>query len=125
LRAVRRTSAIAPSFAEIFYSNAVGNRLLLVALPREQINALMADADDPARGQVRIDVDTMRVRSASVDGPFSLSDRHRRMFLEGLDVIGLSLTYAEQIRAFAECHWAAQPWVKNVARLTLDRLSAG
>ncbi len=116
-------AVIAPSFAEIFYSNAMGNRLMLVALPQEQIDALMRDASTPG-STVRIDVDAMRVRSPSVDAPFTLSARHRRMFLERLDVIGLSLTHRAQIDAFATAHWAAHPWLRDVARGVRERLGA-
>ncbi|TDP72292.1 3-isopropylmalate dehydratase large subunit [Roseateles toxinivorans] len=35
---------------------------------------------------------------------FSLAERHRRMFLEGLDMIGASLSYRDQIEAFAAAH---------------------
>ena len=114
-------AVIAPSFGEIFYSNAMNNRLLLAMLPQEQIAALMRDADQ--RGELQIDVDRMRVRSASVDAAFSLSDRHRQMFLEGLDVIGLSLTYQAQIHAFAEQHWQQHPWMRDVAGNTRLRLA--
>ena len=114
---------VAPSFAEIFYSNAMNNRLLLVALPEEQVAAMMRDADDPATGAVTIDVHTMQARSASVAAEFSLSARHRRMFLEGLDVLGLSLTYQAQIQQFATAHWAQHPWMKDVARTVRQRLS--
>ncbi len=115
-------AVIAPSFGEIFYSNATQNRLLLVMLPEDDIDALMADADDPLAGNVSIDVDRMRVRSATVDAGFTLTPRHRRMLLEGLDVIGLSLTYRTQIDAFAASHWARHPWLKDVAALTRSRL---
>jgi 3-isopropylmalate/(R)-2-methylmalate dehydratase small subunit len=114
---------VAPSFAEIFYSNAMNNRLLLVALPREQIDALMSDADEA--GDVRIDVEAMRLTSARVEATFMLSARHRRMFLEGLDVIGLSMTYKDEITAFAERLWSEQPWLKDVASRTKARLHAG
>ena len=40
-------AVIAPSFAEIFYSNTMNNRLLLVALAEDQIAVLMKAADDP------------------------------------------------------------------------------
>jgi 3-isopropylmalate/(R)-2-methylmalate dehydratase small subunit len=113
-------AVVAPSFAEIFYSNAMNNRLLLVALPRVEIDALMVDAD--GAGPVRIDVEAMRLKSASVDAAFTLSARHRRMFLEGLDVIGLSMMYGAQVAGFAEKHWQQQPWAKNVASLTRARL---
>ena len=114
---------VAPSFAEIFYSNAMNNRLLLVALPEEQVAAMMRDADSPDTGVVSIDVGQMRVKSASVDASFQLSPRHRRMFLEGLDIIGLSLTYQPQILSFAQDHWARHPCLKDVARTARDRLS--
>jgi 3-isopropylmalate/(R)-2-methylmalate dehydratase small subunit len=114
---------VASSFAEIFYSNAMNNRLLLVMLPEQQIAALMQDADDPATAGVAIDVGTMRLKSASVDAAFTLSARHRRMFLEGLDVIGLSLTYRDRIDAFAQRHWAQHAWLKDVARTARNRLT--
>jgi 3-isopropylmalate/(R)-2-methylmalate dehydratase small subunit len=115
-------AVVAPSFGEIFYSNAMNNRLLLVMLPQAEIDALMADAD--AGGAIRIDVDAMRLRSAQVDAAFMLSPRHRRMFVEGLDAIGLSLSYRAQIEAFAERHWASQPWLQDVAARTRQRLDA-
>lgn len=109
-------AVIAPSFGEIFYSNAMNNRLLLVMLPPAQVAALMADAEDPAGGDVCIDVQAQTVSSASVkDARFELSERHRRMVLEGLDVIGLTLTHQREIEAFAARHWQRQPWLKDVA----------
>jgi 3-isopropylmalate/(R)-2-methylmalate dehydratase small subunit len=115
-------AVIAPSFGEIFYSNAMNNRLLLVMLPEPQVTALMADADDMADGHMCLDVDEMRVRSRHVESTFSLAPRHRRMFLEGLDVIGLTLTLQEQIDAFKASHWKAFPWMRDVAHVTRRRL---
>ena len=114
-------AVIAPSFGEIFYSNAMNNRLLLVMLPPADIAALMAAAD--AGERVAIDVGRMTVHAGGLTAPFELSPRHRRMFLEGLDVIGLSLTYRDRIDTFAQAHWAAQPWVRDVARTTRNRLA--
>lgn len=115
-------AVIAPSFAEIFYSNAMNNRLMLVALPEDQVAALMEAADDPATSAVRIDVSTMTVICGDLTMPFSVSPRHRRMFLGGLDVIGLTLTYRDRIEAFSRAHWASQPWVRDVASRTAKRL---
>ena len=115
-------AVVAPGFGEIFYSNAMNNRLLLVMLPQDDIDRLMADADEPVSANIRIDVDRMTVRSASVDAAFTLTPRHRRMLLEGMDVIGLSLTYQAQIDAFAAAHWARHPWLKDVPALTRRRL---
>ncbi|MFX1681011.1 3-isopropylmalate dehydratase small subunit [Mitsuaria sp. CC2] len=111
-------AVIAPGFGEIFYSNAMGNGLLLVALPEADVLRLMVEADRVPGNAVTIDVETLTLRSAGgVQARFDMLPRHQRMLLEGLDAIGLSMTYREQIEAFAKAHWEAQPWVKDVARL--------
>jgi 3-isopropylmalate/(R)-2-methylmalate dehydratase small subunit len=115
-------AVVAPSYGEIFYSNAMNNRLLLVTLPPEEIGRLMHDADDPRANGVTIDIEAQTLRSRSVQAHFELLPRHRRMFLEGLDSIGLSLTYQAEIAAFARRHWAQAPWLEDVAANVRARL---
>jgi len=108
---------VAPGFGEIFYSNAMGNGLLLVSLPEAQVRQLMDEADALPGNVVTIDVETLSLRSAGgVEARFEMLPRHQRMLLEGLDAIGLSMTYRDRIEAFAAAHWAAHPWLKEVAR---------
>lgn len=115
-------AVVAPSFAEIFYSNAMGNRLLLVTLPQDKIEQLMIDVDDTSHNKISIDVESQTLSSHSVKATFELLPRHRRMFLEGLDVIGLTITYEKQIESFAREHWARQPWLRDVAASATRRL---
>lgn len=115
-------AVIASSFAEIFYSNAMNNRLLLVTLPPEKIAQLMDDADAPSRNTVEIDIKEQSLTSYSVQANFELMPRHLKMFLEGLDSIGLSLTYQNDISKFADQHWVRQPWLREVAAITHQRL---
>ncbi len=108
---------VAPSFAEIFHNNAMNNRLLLVALPADQVAQLMDEADDPAAAPLRMAIATQTLHSGrGLRAHFPLLPRHRRMFLEGLDSIGLTLSFQDRITAFAQAHWAAQPWLQDVAR---------
>ncbi|MBY4946214.1 3-isopropylmalate dehydratase small subunit [Cupriavidus respiraculi] len=120
-------AVIAPSFGEIFYSNAMNNQLLLVMLPQADVDALLREVGEergePAR--IRIDLRTMRVSAGAYEGAFTMSERHRSMFRQGLDVIGLTLTHGEAIAAFAAAHHRAQPWLHDVARKTMGRLAAG
>lgn len=118
-------AVVAPSFGEIFYSNAMNNRLLLVMLPPDDIARLMDDADDAQSNWVHIHVATQTLRSRSVQTAFELLPRHRQMFLEGLDSVGLSLSHRAQIEAFAQQHWERQPWLRDVARRTRERLGGG
>lgn len=117
-------AVIAPSFGEIFYSNAMNNRLMLVALPREAVEHLMALAEADSGNCLTIDVASLCVKAGSAEYPFQLSARHHRMFLEGLDMIGLSLKQREQIEQFAARHGNSFPWMKDVARKTRDRLGS-
>ncbi|MDZ4100734.1 MAG: 3-isopropylmalate dehydratase small subunit [Hydrogenophaga sp.] len=114
----------ASSFGEIFYSNAMNNRLLLVTLSPGEIARLMDDADDTAGNMLHIDIQAQTLRSRSVQANFDLMPRHRQMFLEGLDSIGLSLTHTDEINRFAREHWASQPWLHDVAASAVERISA-
>ena len=113
---------IASSYAEIFYSNAMNNRLLLVTLTPSEIAKLMDDADDASGNQIHIDLQAQTLQSRSVQASFDLMPRHRQMFLEGLDSIGLSLTHMDKIHSFARDHWTKQPWLRDVAASTAKRL---
>ena len=117
-------AVIAPSFGEIFYSNAMNNGLLAVMLAPEDAKALMdaVSASEEAPIAIEIDLQSSTVRAASKTWPFKISERHRRMLIEGQDMIGATLAYRAEIEAFAQRHWAQQPWVKDVARRTVQRL---
>jgi 3-isopropylmalate/(R)-2-methylmalate dehydratase small subunit len=63
-------AVIASSYGEIFYSNAMNNRLLLVMLPEDAVQKIMADVSDPATSHVTIDVE--RMTRADGDANFRL-----------------------------------------------------
>ena len=116
-------AVIAPSFGEIFYSNAMNNGLLAVMVPQAAAAALLAEARQSAMPlQVEIDILAATVRTSNRSISFSLSDRHRTMLIGGLDMIGASLMHTTQINEFAQRHWERQPWVRDVARQVMQRL---
>ncbi|ELX13072.1 3-isopropylmalate dehydratase small subunit 1 [Janthinobacterium sp. HH01] len=102
---------IAASFGEIFFGNALNNRLLLIVLEPAQVAALAAEAD-AAPSRLAVDLDSMTVRSAGgVVAPFTLGQRHKQMITEGLDMVGATLRQLDAITAFEQQHWARHPWV--------------
>ncbi|VWB29397.1 3-isopropylmalate dehydratase small subunit [Burkholderia lata] len=106
-------AVIAPSFGEIFYFNALNNRLLLVMLDPAVVSTLVEQARNPATSTLTIDVLRQVVRIA--DGseyPFDLPERQKRMFVEGLDMIGMTLADRDAIDAFEARHHTASPWMK-------------
>jgi 3-isopropylmalate/(R)-2-methylmalate dehydratase small subunit len=114
---------VAPSFGEIFYSNAMNNQLLLAPVPQTAVDCILSDISNPLNNRVTIDIRLRTVRSRNHLEHFSLPARHHRMFVDGLDLIGASLAQLGAIAAFEQAHWTEQPWLKAVAAITRKRLS--
>jgi len=90
---------VAPSFADIFYSNCTKIGLLPVVLSDEHCRAL-AEA-----GEGQVDLRGLEVRYPSPDGetvtvPFTIDDEIRRRLLNGLDDIGVTLAEQDSISAY-------------------------
>lgn len=85
---------VAPSFADIFYSNCTKNGLLPVALDPEHVRGI-AEA-----GEARIDVDELTVTYSGGVVPFSLEEEIRARLLNGHDEIDITLAGAEAIDAY-------------------------
>ncbi|MES2264809.1 MAG: 3-isopropylmalate dehydratase small subunit [Pseudomonadota bacterium] len=104
---------IAPSYGEIFFGNALNNRLLLIVLEQDHVDALAREAATPAGNRLAIDLDAMVVRSAGgLSFPFALGERHKRMIVQGLDTIGATMQQLPDIEAFEQGHFARHPWAR-------------
>ncbi|ARP84040.1 3-isopropylmalate dehydratase small subunit [Bordetella genomosp. 8] len=119
-------AVIAPGYAEIFFSNAMNNGLLLVALDEARVQALLSQVADPARARLRIDVRHGRVDAGSGGvADFELSARHREMFLHGRDMVDATLARQAAIDAYEARHWRERPWLKDNARRALATAASG
>ncbi len=85
---------VAPSFADIFYSNCTKVGLLPVPLPEEEVEALM-DAVE-----AEIDLEEQVVRFGGREVSFEIDPETRRRLLGGLDDIGVTLLSADAIDAY-------------------------
>ncbi|SDI35284.1 3-isopropylmalate dehydratase, small subunit [Ferrimonas sediminum] len=85
---------IAPSFADIFYQNAINNGLLPVTLPESQVQALIQAA---AVAPVSIDLQRCQVQCGEQNWSFTLDADARHNLLNGLDAIGLTLGHRHAI----------------------------
>ena len=102
---------IAPSFADIFFTNALKNGLLLVVLPESQIDALFAAVATTVGYSLTVDLPAQSIAGDGLDTSFDIEPERKRLLLEGLDDIGLTMRHADAIRAFETAHRARQPWV--------------
>ncbi len=102
---------IAPSFADIFYNNCFKNGILPIALPQEEIDKLLEDADRGANATITVDLEAQEIRGP--DGgviAFELDPFRKHCLLEGLDDIGLTMQKSDAIDDFEEKASAARPW---------------
>jgi 3-isopropylmalate/(R)-2-methylmalate dehydratase small subunit len=115
-------AVIAPSFGEIFWSNAMNSGLLLVVVSPIDIEHFTSDAQDPPAHHMAIDVSNLQVRSRTHTARFRMSARHRQMFVDGLDLIGASLAHSNAIAEFERRHWERQPWLQSIGALVRARV---
>lgn len=99
---------IAPAFGEIFRGNCYQNGLLPVLLPRETASALVRRAAEPDAAPFTVDLERQTVNG---EISFDIGVRHKRMLLEGLDEIGLTLALEDRIAAFQAADRERRPWV--------------
>jgi 3-isopropylmalate/(R)-2-methylmalate dehydratase small subunit len=99
---------LAPSFADIFYSNCFKNGLLPVTLDEPAIDDLFGRA--AGHPGYRLTVDLQRGTITDDHGlrlPFEIDAFRRRCLLEGLDDIALTLGHRDAIAAYEAAHGIA------------------
>lgn len=99
---------IAPSFADIFHSNAGKNGILLVILPEEQVQTLLDRAAKIDGYQLTVSLEENAIRdNQGFATKFSIDPFRRDCLLEGLDDIGLTLRHAAELDQFEKQHDSA------------------
>jgi 3-isopropylmalate/(R)-2-methylmalate dehydratase small subunit len=99
---------IAPSFGQIFLGNCLQNGLLAITLPADQVDALMRRAAAPDTAPFTVDLERQTVNG---DTRFEIGSRAKRMLLEGLDELGMTLALEPKIAAFQAADRVRRPWV--------------
>lgn len=99
---------IAPSFADIFYGNAINNGMVPVRLKEEEVEALFQLVAAQPGIEIDVDLEANQVRAGELSFSFEIDEFRRYCLLNGLDAIGLTLQHEAAISAFE----AKQPsWI--------------
>ncbi|MBL0667304.1 3-isopropylmalate dehydratase small subunit [Aeromonas jandaei] len=99
---------IAPSFADIFYGNAINNGMVPVRLKEEEVDALFQLVAAKPGIEIDVDLEANQVRAGELSFGFEIDEFRRYCLLNGLDAIGLTLQHEAAISAFE----AKQPsWI--------------
>ncbi|EAL3510153.1 3-isopropylmalate dehydratase small subunit [Campylobacter coli] len=91
---------IAPSFADIFKNNALGNGLLTIELAKDEVVSIIKQLKESEDKNIEISLFKKKVFFKDQVFSFDLDEFRRTCLLEGLDNIALTLKYEEQIKAY-------------------------
>ena len=92
---------IAPSFGDIFRSNAAKIGMVIVQLPEEQVRALMESVDLDRGSDIVVDLEAMTVTTPTGTVlSFAYDEATRYRLLNGLDDIALTLQHEDAITAY-------------------------
>ena len=101
-------AVIAPSFGDIFRTNAGKNGMLAIALPADEVERLMESVDLDSGSEMRVDLERRVI--VAPDGrevAFDFDETTRHRILHGLDEIALTLQHEDAIAAYEMAHGLA------------------
>ena len=98
-------AVIAPSFGDIFRTNAGNSGLLAIVLPADEVERLMESVDLDTGSELTVDLERLVVVSPdSREVPFEFDEATRQRLLLGLDDIALTLQHEDEIAAYEAAH---------------------
>jgi 3-isopropylmalate/(R)-2-methylmalate dehydratase small subunit len=101
-------AVIAPSFGDIFRTNAGKNGLLAITLPDDEVERLMESVDLDTGSEMTVDLERrIIVAPEGREVPFAFEDATRERILNGLDDIALTLEHEDAIAAYEATHLIA------------------
>lgn len=103
---------IAPSFADIFYSNCFNSNILPIALESSEVEILLETLQDGASSTLRIDLPAQSVTTPNGHTfQFEIDPFKKDAALEGLDSIGWSLSHRDEILDYEERRKREASWL--------------
>jgi len=98
-------AVIAPSFADIFFSNAGKNGMILVRLSEADVNLLTHRSQKNPQHKITINLEAQTVTDdEGFSGTFEIDPFRKYCLLNGLDDIGLTLRHEAELDAFETKH---------------------
>ena len=113
LRELGLRCVIGTSFGGIFSDNCARNGVPAIVLPSHEVDRLMALATDPESCEMTVDLQAQTITTPG-DGKvqsFESDPLRKHMLLNGLDAVGLTLQYADDIRRFEQGYLNQRPWL--------------
>jgi 3-isopropylmalate/(R)-2-methylmalate dehydratase small subunit len=91
---------IAPSFGDIFRTNAGKIGMVVVTLPEADVKRLMEGVNLDTGSELTVDLERQVIVADGREVPFDFDEALRHRLLNGLDEIALTLEHEDEIAAF-------------------------
>ena len=105
-------AVIAPSYADIFYSNSLKNGFLPIVFAENRIDDLFAQAAALEGFALTINLEDQTVRTPAEENMiFEIDSGHKERLLKGLDEIAVTLTRSDNIRTYEKKRASEAPWL--------------
>jgi 3-isopropylmalate/(R)-2-methylmalate dehydratase small subunit len=110
-------AVIAPSFADIFFSNAGKNGIILVRLTDAEVETLIQRSTTNPNHQITISLEAQTVTDTEgFHAHFDIDPFRKHCLLNGLDDIGLTLLHEDKLNAYESQH-QKEFWLSPKANL--------
>ena len=100
---------ISTSFADIFYNNCFQNGILPIVVKAEELDRLMSAAGSQLEFNIDLPNQSIQVGNHSIN--FEIEDHRKERLLQGLDDIGITLGYKEDIASYETDKKNKKPWL--------------
>ena len=100
---------ISTSFADIFYNNCFQNGILPIVVKAEELDQLMSAAGSQLEFSIDLPNQSIQVGNHSIN--FEIEDHRKERLLQGLDDIGITLGYKEDIASYEADKKNQKPWL--------------
>ncbi len=106
------SALIAPTFADIFKNNCFQGGVLTVELAQEDVDWLMARAEETPAAEIEVDLETQTVRAGpGWERTFEIDAFRKYRLLRGLDDIAMTLEYEADVERFEQARSSLLPTV--------------
>ncbi|WP_205567343.1 3-isopropylmalate dehydratase small subunit [Pectobacterium brasiliense] len=103
---------IGTSFAGIFNDNCLRNGVLTITLAEEQFSKLARIISHVETNEILIDLESQIIGTEKEDFTFNVDELKKDMLVQGLDAIGLTLSFKDEIIHFEKEYYSKNPWHK-------------
>ncbi|MHA7734834.1 3-isopropylmalate dehydratase small subunit [Nitrosopumilus sp. S6] len=86
---------IAPSFADIFFSNCFKNGILPISMDQSIVEKLQQESNP-----IEVDLENQIIKTSSEEIPFDIDSHKKKILLEGLDDIAQTYQFEDKISEF-------------------------